>query len=258
MTVKPVATGAAKMGDKIVKVDYNTKRAVALITGYGSRWDWYQAMVCPCVASSDNGERFTKLVCKLCYGTGWTYVFNKEIRGVSSSINRHESTLPYRVPDIGQTSNIVASLTVEPENKVNIRDKVVFKESVTFRSEVKQYDPSLTSFRMLHPIVELMQVIDENGVKYDCSNPLENRREVLVNADGELYWVDGAKRPATNVGFSVLYTYYPEYSVVDAVHEIRGAMMGGMKPEDVQEWEDLPRLLRIKLIIPDRYLYVQS
>jgi hypothetical protein len=249
------AKGGARIHVNPLKIDFNVEALIKLIQGYGSRFDWYQALVCPCtIASQEIDLKFRKMACGLCNGTGWTYVLNKEIRAVPSQNRREEQTLTYRVPQPGIMSNIFVNLTCEPENKVNIRDRLIFKESITFRSEAQIYDPTKTAYRFTFPIVELLQVIDEDGKKYDCTNILTDLRAVDSNEDGDLVWTDDP--PPTGKAFSILYTFFPSYIVITAAHEIRGTVAG--KPADeggVQAYEDLPRLFTAKLEIPDNYLF---
>lgn len=250
--------GGAKVKLKnIIKVDYATEGAIAVIKLYGSRFDWYQALVCPCTYQSQQVEKkFGKLTCDLCNGSNWTYVFNKEILIVPSSMRREESTLTYRTPEEGIMSNVYVNLTCEPENKVNIRDRVVFKESVTFRSQASVFEAGKASYRFAFPIAELMVVIDENGKKYDCNNYFPEKRDVDITTDGLLYWVEGNRKPKNGLPFSILYSFFPSYAIISAVHEIRGFMAG--KPESqggVQSFEDLPRLMVAKLEIPSTYLF---
>jgi hypothetical protein len=249
--------GAPRINLKnIIKVDYATEAAIALIKNYGSRYDWYNALVCPCTFKSQQiDKKFGKISCGLCSGTRWAYVLNKEIRAVPSSIRREEQTLTYRVPEEGLMNNIYINLTCEPVNKINIRDKLVFKESVTFRSEATVFDPSKETYKFTSPIVELLRVIDEDGKEYDANNFYPERRDVDIDTDGLLYWVDGNKRPPVNMTFSILYSFFPSYIIISAVHEIRGFMAGKPEPEGVQSWEDLPRLVTAKLEIPGTYLF---
>lgn len=250
-------SGAARVHFRPIKIDYNTEAAIGLIQKYGSRFDWHQALVCPCTLTPQKTElKFRQLSCGLCNGTGWTYVFTKEIRCVPSATRREEQTLTYRVAQPGQMSNIFVNLTCEPAYKVNIRDRLVFKESVTFRSEARIYDPSKGSvYKMTWPIVELMQVLDEDGVSYNCTHPNADERDVDSNEDGELYWLEGGRNPVHGKGFSALYTFFPSYIVITAAHEIRGTVAGKPPPEGVQAYEDLPRLFTAKLEIPDTYLF---
>lgn len=250
------AKGAARVHFTPVKIDYNTQAAIGLIQQYGSRFDWYQALVCPCtLQAQQNDLKFRQLACGLCNGTGWTYVFTKEIRAVPSSQRREEQTITYRVGQPGQMSNIFVNLTCEPENKVNIRDRMVFKESVTFRSEARIYDPAKDTYKMTWPIVELMQVLDQDGKSYDCTNLNVEDRAVDSNENGELIWNEGKCKPPTGKGFSALYTFFPSYIVITAAHEIRGTVAGKKSPEGTQAFEDLPRLFTAKLEIPDSYLF---
>lgn len=248
--------GGARVAFSPLKVDYNTKGAIDLIKKYGSRFDWYSSLVCPCTLKSQQTDlKFRTLACAICNGTGWAFVFNKEIRIVPSSNRREEQTLTYRTPAAGVMSNIFVNLTCEPENKVNIRDRVVFKESVTFRSEASYTDAEKTSYKFTFPIVELLRVIDENGTAYDCTNYFTENRDADVSAD-EFVWVDGKKRPPNGMAFSILYSFYPTYDVITATHEIRGFVAGKPASEGgVQVWENLPRLFTGKLIIPDAYLF---
>lgn len=251
------ARGAARVHFTPVKIDYNTQAAIGLIQQYGSRFDWYQALVCPCTLTPQQDQlQFRKLVCGLCNGTGWTYVFTKEIRAVPSSNRREEQTLTYRVAQPGIMSNIFVNLTCEPAYKVNIRDRMVFKESVTFRSEALVYEPGKTSYKTTWPIVELMQVLDQDGKSYDCTNLNVEDRAVDSNTAGEVVWNEGKCNPPTGRGFSVLYTFFPSYIVITAAHEIRGTVAGKPAAQGgVQAFEDLPRLFTAKLEIPDAYLF---
>jgi len=251
-----IPRGGARVSFLPIKIDYNTTAAIGLIQQYGSRFDWYQALVCPCTLAPQQTElKFRQLACGLCNGTGWTYVFTKEIRAVPSSTRREEQTLTYRVAQPGIMSNIFVNLTCEPEYKVNIRDRMIFKESVTFRSEARIFDPSLETYSFTFPIVELMQVIDQDGKSYDCTNLNLEDRDVDSDTDGKLVWTEGKCRPATGKGFSALYTFFPSYIVITAAHEIRGTVAGKPSPEGVQAFEDLPRLFTAKLEIPDSYLF---
>jgi len=249
------AQGAARVHFNPIKIDYNTQAAIGLIQQYGSRFDWYQALVCSCTVKSEQVDlKFRQMACGQCNGTGWVYVLNKEIRAVPSSNRREEQTLTYRVAQPGIMSNIFVNLTCEPANKVNIRDRMVFKESVTFRSEAKIYDPAIREYKFTFPIVELMQVIDQDGKSYDCTNLNAEDRDVDSNEAGNLIWQDDP--PPTGRGFSILYSFFPSYVVITAAHEIRGFVAG--KPADqggVQAYEDLPRLFTAKLEIPDAYLF---
>jgi len=248
--------GAARVHFTPVKIDYNTAAAIGLIQQYGSRYDWYQALVCPCTLQTQQTDlKFRQLACGLCNGTGWTYVFTKEIRAVPSSNRREEQTLTYRVGQPGQMSNIFVNLTCEPAYKVNIRDRMVFKESVTFRSEARIFDPEKETYKLTWPIVEIMQVLDQDGKSYDCTNLIIEDRDVDSNVAGEVVWTEGKCRPATGRGFSVLYTFFPSYIVITAAHEIRGTVAGKAPPDGEQAFEDLPRLFTAKLEIPDKYLF---
>lgn len=271
------ARGGARVHFAPVKIDYNTYGAIKLIQLYGSRFDWYQALVCPCtIKAEQNDLKFRQLACAQCNGTGWVYMFNKEIRAVPSSNRRDEQTLTYRVAQPGQMSNIFVNLTVEPQYKVNIRDRMVFKESVTFRSEAKIFDPNVSSYKFTFPIVEVLRAVDSDGVNYDCTNLNAIDRDVDSDAHGNLVWVPddtlldtttgvstlnpvqrtNRTTPKTGQSFSVLYTLYPSYIVITAAHEIRGFMAG--KPASdggTQAYEDLPRLFTAKMEIPDAYLF---
>lgn len=248
------AQGAARVHFSPVKIDYNTAAAIGLIQQYGSRYDWYQALVCPCTLSPQKDQlKFRKFACGLCNGTGWAYVFVKEIRAVPSSNRREEQTLTYRVPQPGVMSNIFVNLTCEPEYKVNIRDRMIFKESVTFRSEALIYEAGKSTYKLTWPAVELMQVLDQDGKSYDCTNLDLNARAVNLNDAGEVVWQDDP--PPVGNGFSVLYTFFPSYIVITAAHEIRGTVAGKASPEGEQVFEDLPRLFTAKLEIPDSYLF---
>jgi len=152
-------------------------------------------------------------------------------------------------------SNIFVNLTCEPENKVNIRDRVIFKESVTFRSEVAVTSAEKTTYKFTFPIVELLKVLDENGKQYDCTNLNTENRDIDVS-DGEAFWVTGRRRPPEGVPFSVQYSFYPAYDVITAAHEVRGFVAGKLAEEGGRQvWEDLPRLFTAKLVIPDAYLF---
>lgn len=271
------AQGAARVHFSPIKIDYNTQAAIGLIQQYGSRFDWYQALVCPCTIKAEQTDlKFRQLACAQCNGTGWVYVFNKEIRAVPSSNRRDEQTLTYRVAQPGLMSNIFVNLTVEPQYKVNIRDRMVFKESVTFRSEAKVFSPETASYKFTFPIVELLQVVDSDGVHYDCTNLNAIDRDVDSDADGNLFWVPddvllntatgvetlnplqrtNRKTPKAGRSFSILYTLYPSYIVITAAHEIRGFVAGKPVSEGgIQVFEDLPRLFTAKMEIPDSYLF---
>lgn len=253
------AKGAARVHFKPVKIDYNTDAAIGLIQQYGSRYDWHQALVCPCSFAPQTSElKFRPLACSLCNGTGWTYVFTKEIRIIPSSQRREEQTITYRAAQPGLMSNIYVNMTCEPENKVNIRDRLIFKESVTFRSEAAIFDASKESYKFSWPIVELMQVLDIDGKSYDCTNLNVEDRDVDSDENGLLVWNEGKCRPAQGKAFSILYTFFPSYIVITASHEIRGTVAGKPSPEGTQVFEDLPRLFTSKLEIPDRYLFGQE
>lgn len=250
--------GGARISLKnIIKVDYSTDGAIALIKDYGSRFDWYQALVCPCTFKAQEvNKQFGKLTCDLCNGTNWAYILNKEVLAVPSSMRREESTMTYRTAEEGIMSNIYVNLTCEPVNKVNIRDKMVFKESVTFRSEATIFDASKLTYKLTFPIAELMVVLDEDGKKYDCTHFFPEKRDIDITTDGLLFWVEGNRKPKSGQPFSVLYSFFPSYVIISAVHEIRGFMAG--KPADqggVQSFEDLPRLMVAKLEIPSTYLF---
>ena len=247
--------GGARIQVNPLKIDFNAQALIKLIKSYGGRFDWWQGMVCPCTLNEQKIElKFRTLSCGLCGGTGWHYVLNKEIRAVPSSTRREEQTLTYRISQPGIMSNIFINLTCEPENKVNIRDRMIFKESVTFRSEVQIYDPTKTTYRFTFPIVELMKVVDEDGKSYDCINVFPEDRAVNSNTDGDLVWTDDP--PPTGKAFSILYSFFPSYVVITAAHEIRGFVAGKPAEEGgVQAYEDLPRLFTAKLEIPDKYLF---
>lgn len=251
------AKGGARININPLKIDFSVIADIKLIQNYGSRYDWYQALVCPCTLNSQSTDlKFRKLACGLCNGTGWTYSLTKEIRAVPSNTRREEQTLTYRVPQPGIMSNIFVNLTCEPVNKVNIRDRLVFKESVTFRSEAQIFNPEKEYYQFTFPIVELMKVIDEDGKEYDCTNVLTDLRKVDSNVDGNLVWNDSSCRPPTGKAFSILYNFYPSYIVITAAHEIRGFVAGKTTAEGgVQAYEDLPRLFTAKLEIPDNYLF---
>ena len=254
---RPTPKGGAGVRITPMKVDYNVSAAVKLIQQYGSRFDWWQSLVCPCtLAPQQTDLKFRQLACGICNGTGWTHVFTHEIRAVPSSTRREEQTLTYRVAQPGVLSNIFVNLTCEPEYKVNIRDRLIFKESVTFRSEARIYDATASSYKFTWPIVELMQVLDQNGMSYDCTNLNIENRDVDSNDAGLLIWNESKRNPPNGIGFSALYTFFPSYLVISAVHEIRGTVLG--KPEvdgGVQSFADLPRLFTAKLEIPDSYLF---
>lgn len=254
---KSVSGGSRVNLKNIIKVDFNTDATIALIQEYGSRYDWYNALVCPCTYQAQEVKKqFGKLNCALCNGSNWTYVLNKEIRAVPSSIRREESTTTYRTPEEGMMSNIYINLTFEPENKVNIRDRVVFKESVTFRSQATAFDAGKTTYKFAFPIAQLIRVIDEDGKEYDANNFFPEKRDVDITEDGLLYWVEGNRKPKNGQSFSILYAFFPSYIVISAVHEIRGFMAGKREEEGgVQSWEDLPRLVVAKLEIPETYLF---
>jgi hypothetical protein len=153
-------------------------------------------------------------------------------------------------------SNIYINLTCEPVNKINIRDRMVFKESVTFRSEAAIYSTATATYKFTFPIIELLKVIDEDGNEYDSTNYFPEKRDVDITTDGLLFWVESNNRPVENKPFSILYSFFPSYVIISAAHEIRGFMAG--KPESkggVQSWEDLPRLVVAKLEIPQTYLF---
>lgn len=249
--------GARTSTGSILKVDYHTERTKNFIKSYGSRFDWYTALICPCSVKSQKIEHgFTKISCAMCNGSGWTYLYNKEMIIVPSSIRREELTLTYRAAQPGMMSNIYVNMTCLPEDKVNIRDRLIFKESVTFRSEGEIFDPSKETYKFTFPIVELLKVVDDCGTKYDSTHYFAEERDVDITTDGLLYWVDGNKKPKKDQSFSILYSFFPSYIVVTAAHEIRGVTAG--KPADqggVQAWEDLPRLFMAKLEIPDKYLF---
>lgn len=271
------ARGGARVHFSPIKIDYNTYGAIRLIQQYGSRFNWYQALVCPCTIKAEQTDlKFRQLACAQCNGTGWVYIFNKEIRAVPSSNRRDEQTLTYRVAQPGVMSNIFVNLTVEPQYKVNIRDRMVFKESVTFRSEAKVFSPETAFYTFTFPIVEILQVVDSDGVHYDCTSAFAIDRDVNSDANGNLIWVPddmllntetgvstlnplqrtNRKTPKTGQSFSILYTLFPSYIVITAAHEIRGFVAG--KPEadgGVQAYEDLPRLFTAKMEIPDSYLF---
>lgn len=251
------AKGAARVHFNPIKIDYNTQAAIGLIQQYGSRFDWYQGLVCPCTVKAEQTDlKFRQLACGQCNGTGWIHILNREIRAVPSSNRREEQTLTYRVAQPGVMSNIFVNLTCEPQYKVNIRDRMVFKESVTFRSEAKVFDPAAASYKFTFPIVELLQVIDTDGKSYDCTNLNIEDRDVDSNTSGLLVWTEGKCRPPTGKSFSVLYTLYPSYIVITAAHEIRGFVAGKPASEGgVQAYEDLPRLFTAKMEIPDAYLF---
>jgi hypothetical protein len=251
-----IATGAARLSFKPIKIDYNTEGIVAFINMYGSNWDWYNTMICPCTIKTQIEEhKFQKLSCTLCNGTGWAYVFNRAIKAIPYSFQREEATLTYRVPEQGIMANIYASLNVLPTDKVNIRDRVVFKDSVTFRSEPKVFSDSVSKYSFTYKIIDLMRVIDNDGTEYDCSHSFQEERDVDVDSDGNLYWIDGNDRPVDGTAFSIYYSFNPSYIIISANHEIRGFTAGGVKPSDVQAWENLPRVVHMKLEIPDVYLF---
>lgn len=254
---RPTPRGGSRTSWKPTKIDYNTAAAIALIQMYGSRFDWWQALVCPCTIKAEQTDlKFRQLACAQCNGTGWVYVFKKEIRAVPSSNRREEQTLTYRVAQPGQLSNIFVNLTCEPQYKVNIRDRMVFKESVTFRSEAKIYDPEVSAYKFTFPIVELMQVIDADGNSYDCTNLNIDHRDVDSDASGLLVWTEGKARPSTGTSFSILYTLFPSYLVITCAHEVRGFVAGKPSSEGgVQSFEDLPRLFSAKMEIPSSYLF---
>jgi len=263
-TYPSAARGGARVPFTPLKIDYNTKGAIDLIKKYGSRFDWYSALVCPCTLKSQQVElKFIQLSCGLCNGTGWTFVLNSEIRIVPSSARREEQTLTYRVAGQGLMSNIFVNLTCEPQYKVNIRDRVVFKESVTHRSEVVFMDVEKTSYKLISPAIDLLHVIDETGKHYnstsyytDDQGVVIESRDISVNADGEIYWVEGKRKPPNGMAFTVLYSFFPAYDVITAAHEIRGFVAGKLAEEGgVQAWEDLPRFFTGKLVIPDAYLF---
>lgn len=250
--------GGARVNLKnIIKVDFNTDASIALIKSYGSRFSWYQALVCPCTFKSQEvNKQFGKLNCDLCNGTNWTYVLNKEILAIPSSMKREESTMTYRTPEEGIMSNVYVNLTCEPENKINIRDRVVFKESVTFRSQSMVFESGKDFYKFAFPITELMVVMDEDGKKYDCTHFYPEKRDVDITPEGLLFWVEGNRKPKNGQPFSILYSFFPSYVIISAVHEIRGFRAG--KPADqggVQSFEDLPRLMVAKLEIPSVYLF---
>jgi len=251
-----VATGAARLNFRPSKIDYNTDAIISLINAYGSSWDWYNTMICPCTLQTQQVEhKFQKLSCSLCNGTGWTYVFNRAIKAIPYSFQREEATLTYRVPEQGMMANIYASLNLLPTDKVNIRDRVVFKDSVTFRSEVKQYLTSTEKYSFTYRIVDLMRVIDNDGKQYDCTHAYADQRDVDVDADGRLFWVVGNQFHPDGMAFSIYYSFNPSYVIISANHEIRGFTAGGTKLTDKQEWENLPRVVHMKLEIPDSYLF---
>ena len=250
-----IATGAARLNFKPSKIDYNTEAIISLINAYGSNWEWWNVLICPCTLQTQAIEhKFQKLSCSLCNGTGWAYVFNRDIKAIPYSFQREEATLTYRVPEQGIMANIYASLNLLPTDKVNIRDRVVFKDSVTFRSEVKQYLTYTDKYSFTYRIIELMRVIDNDGVQYDCTHAYPDKRDVDVDGDGKLFWV-GNHSPSDGTAFSIYYSFNPSYVIISANHEIRGFTAGGTKPTDIQTWENLPRVVHMKLEIPDSYMF---
>ncbi len=84
--------------------------------------------------------------------------------------------------------------------------------------------------RLQYPAVEVLEVVDANGVWYD-------KNDYLITSDGDIKWT-GQKRPGMNTKnsrgtvYSIVYLYTPFFVVEKILHEIRLAKITNIWSED--------------------------
>lgn len=253
----PFGTFTPPQGN-IAPTEFRTEAFRDLILTHGYRLAWTRAAICPCTPVNDQNLGI-RSDCPLCRGTGILYygpkrtqaletetlndtqrAYMKEtqaflIRGVMTNLQKHDELYIKE----GRWRSGSCNCTVEPENKLSYRDRLVaidsslvYNEVVTLSSDVAQ--PLPLRYRATGP-VHLCRSVDRQ---------FEPDVDFYVRA-GRLYF-NASTRPPGGTRLAISYTTFPTWLVDDMPHSIRLANLQA-QPGGV----DLPLAVLLRLEFMD-------
>lgn len=200
-----------------------------LIKNRGMRFTHYRAMSCPNVLNLEVQTHDPNCRFPGCEN-GWLYVvFNcgKPIHGIHQN---HKLEKLYEIQGLWEFGEAVVTFQAYadandgatgkgPAVDLKINDKLVCLDFEASWTERIEHSPSGLD-RLKYPAVNVEHLQDIDRVYVQGA-------DFVVNAQGLIEWLQGGNRPKADVQqgiggiYSVLYTFHPEFYVLNVLHELR-------------------------------------
>lgn len=235
---------------------------------FGAQVTWQQCAQCPCgrklqdVASDMDyttplaadyltGEPQTG--CLACKSTGYIVHDSQEIRALMQDM-RYSGR---RFNPGGEVAAGTARVSLLPEHKVSLGDRLLVKNSAIVVREAKKRTASVTE-ALRFPIVSQTMDLQAGptvvrtlfGQKADASN-VSAVADTLVEgvdyvvANGILDWslgITSGRAPALNAYYTISYFANPSYLIVDLGFGVRDSWDGMHRPENSPLFQRLPTM----------------
>jgi hypothetical protein len=230
------------------RVDFRPEEFRKLVRTHGLELTWQQSSECPCsrqsvglglVLDADLGSntgttRQARVDCPSCEGKGYLFHSSQGIRGVITSAATH----PDRFKVYGEMASGMVSLSVLPEHRLNLGDRVTLGDSVQLYRETHTYsgeDPSSTRYPIVERTLDLTAPVT-TGVMHayqadaDGTAPLGG--DLVEGVDfnvvgGALAWINP---PVVGARWSISYYSNPVYLVTDLPHPYRDTIVQTKAP----------------------------
>lgn len=239
------------------RVDFRASEFRKLIGTHGMPLLWEAAAECPCargsaglgltldasIGANTGTTAQARRDCPVCSGRGYKYHSSQYIRGVVTGAG----FTPDRMRAYGESARGTISLSVLPEHRLNLGDRITIKAetetpssavSVQLYRETKVYKgEAATALR--YPIVrraldtvppQELGVMDLHVAGLDGLALANGARAEGVDftvVNGEIAW---SNPPANGARFSVSYYAHPVYLVTDLPHPFRDTQVLFKRP----------------------------
>ena len=225
---------------QVPRVDFRVKEFRKLVATHGLDLTWEHATECPCARQSASlgltldadvganvGTTHQALGdCPTCSGSGYRYHSLQTAKGVVTGATQN----PDRFRHYGEMAKGMISLTVLPEHRLNLGDRITLTDSVQLYRETHTYggeDPSVTRYPIHERELDITPAPITTGVMdvfvTDAAGIAQVGGEKVEGTDfdvvaGEVDWINP---PVVGARWSISYYATPVYLVTDLPHPFR-------------------------------------
>ena len=241
------------------RADFRPNEFDQAIVTKGYRMFWSRAGLCPC-SNNDQTEQ-PKVTCPLCKGEGHYYFLpdealaagaTKDVFGNPVTLNEAGDAVQIYVlmTSMAQDTQIYekfgewtfgsAKVTVQHQNKLGYRDRLIAVDAEMTWAQIIEYDGSA--------VIPFVGERNKHGLRYPFVKVYQLRslaqiyREGVhftLTADGEIEWL-ASQAPASGTRLSLHGTIHPRWIVMDHVNAYRDTLLDGGAGITSQQVRRLP------------------
>lgn len=240
MSLRPTITTGLPSGTKEAgrRVDFKPSNFDLAIVTKGYRAWWSRCGICPCRNNDQTDQAAVN--CTLCSGTGWFFylpeigldAYEEDQHGNAITINdagdavmidalmTSQTLDPQIYEKFGEWLFGTAKVTVQPENKLAYRDRLVLADSTMMWGQLIEANGA--------SVIPVTNGLSKHGLRYPAVSVNMLRTVATIFREGTHYTVDPAGTitwlvtpPAEETLLSINYLIHPVFRIMDHVYAYR-------------------------------------